>query len=350
MSKWIKTLTALLVVQLVLVAWQFGRGSDMGTFSSDEAILALKLEEFESLKIVQEGEPELLISKKDGKWVVPAAQDFPVDSAKIEGLLEKLLGLKKSWPVAKTQVAAKQLKVGKDDFERKVTFLKGDHEVATVFLGTAPAFRKVHLRVDGQDQVFAVEFSSFDLDPKQVSWFDRGLLRVARSEVESVALNGVVLKNTESGAQIEGLEPDEEVVKKEADTVLSAVSTLSFDEFVGVEEKPEYKELPLLLELKVRVKGGEEVSYVFSGPIEKEERYLLKSSKYPYFFKASKTPADTLKAATREKLVQKKAPEKPAKEEAKTEDQEAEGKEAVASEETEAQEPQTLPSEVAAEQ
>ena len=111
MSRSIKLLLLLLVLQAGLVAWVNLPGDDPGAFEANKPLLALEAESMDAVTIEQPGEAPLRVVRKDTGWVLPGKGDFPVLSAKFEKFTEKLLGVRRSWPVGKTLVAARQFKV-----------------------------------------------------------------------------------------------------------------------------------------------------------------------------------------------------------------------------------------------
>jgi hypothetical protein len=306
MSQMIKGLAALLVLQAALVVWLYRRGGEMAAFSATEPLLSVPEGSVDGLLIEQKGEPALRLRKQAAGWVLPDSAGFPADAGKAAGLIKKLLELKKSWPVAQTEIAAKQLKVTGEEFERKISFLKGDQVLGALYVGTSPAFRKVHLRPDGEKAIYSAEFSAHEADPKAGGWYDRNLLRVDRTDISAVVLNGLNLRESGSGLQLEGLGPQEEINRNEADKLLAQLSGVTFADMAGVEEKPAYSQAALVLEYAVDTKKTGKISYRVSGPLEGETHYLLKSSQYPYYFKVVKDSFDQLKQITREKLVKAK--------------------------------------------
>ena len=165
MSRSVKLLLLLLALQAGLVAWVNIQGDEPGAVEADEPLLALDLESADAGDHRAKGDPPVAPGAHGRRWVLSGKGDFPVAPAKFEEFAEKLLKARRSWPVGRTLVAARKLRVTEEDFERRVRFLKGTEVLGDVFLGSSPGFRKVHARLDGDELTHAIDFNAFDAPP-----------------------------------------------------------------------------------------------------------------------------------------------------------------------------------------
>lgn len=315
MSRTLVWLAGLLALQLALIAWLWlGRSTELASFSSDEKLLALDAGGTDRIVIEEPMQTSLELVKQGGKWVIPAANSFPAAPKKIAELLDKLADLNKSWPVATTSEAAKQLKVSKDDFNKKLTFKQGDETRSELLLGTSPGFRKVHARVEGEAPIYSIEFNAYEAPTKAEDWYDRQVLSVPRASIERLELGSLALERTESGLRLSDLSEGEEMNSEAVSSLVSSLSGLGFQEVLGVEEKPEYKLGSPVFAFNVNAKERGRITYT-AGALD-DKSYVLKSSELPFFFKVEKAAIDRLKDAERASLVKPREAAAPAQEDA----------------------------------
>ena len=119
MTKQINILIGVLVLQACIAIGLMMTGTDSGAFVSKQQLLGVKFDELDKVTIEEKGGTPLLMSKTNGKWVLPEYFDFPVSNDKLDDALGKLLQATVGWPVATTQSAAKRFKVAADDFEKR---------------------------------------------------------------------------------------------------------------------------------------------------------------------------------------------------------------------------------------
>jgi len=302
----IKLLIALLVVQIGLVAWVNRSSDQLDTFSATEPLLNVDAADVDRLIIDEQGKASLVIKREGGQWVLPDQGGFPVSAKKLDGFLKKLLATQSSWPVGRTQVAARQLKVGEDEFERKIRLLNKDGVLGEIYLGSSPGFRKVHARLDGAANTYAIDFNAFDAPTNPADWYDRDFLRLTGADLERIDMGAYALIRGEKGFELEGLAADEQTNMATADQVVRAVTTLVFTDELGEKGKETFERSELVLQFTVKAKDGESVEYTVVSP-EEADHYVLKASKYPYHFKVGKKKFDDLRGVDRLQLVEGKA-------------------------------------------
>ncbi len=169
MNRIMTILVAVLVAQGALALFLNMTGDDYSAFQPEEPLLAVELQTLDAITI-EEADKTLRLERKEGQWQLPKLANAPVSEIKFEQVLGKLNQLKKGWPGATTEDAAMRFKVSDKQFERKLTFYKGETIVQTLFIGTSPGFRKVHVRIDGDHNIYTVEFSAFELSVKPSDW------------------------------------------------------------------------------------------------------------------------------------------------------------------------------------
>lgn len=165
-----KLLGILLVGQILLAGVFFLNRGGTGAFESNESLLGIQAGDYDKVAITEFKKPPLTLSFSEGKWVIPERVDLVVSPEKIAQNIDKLVGLKKSWPVADTSTAQNRLKVSETDYVKKVVFLRKDKEKAVLYLGTSPEFRKTHLRPSDSSKIVLEDFAAHDLSINPTDW------------------------------------------------------------------------------------------------------------------------------------------------------------------------------------
>lgn len=181
MNSKINILAAVLVVQLLLVGTSLiadgGADGDDAHFLQFDAAVVTQLQ-------VTEGDNSVALTRGADGWSVDG---YPADADKVKGVLDKFADMRAAWPVATTSAAAERFEVTDDNHQRQLRLLAGDDDVAHVYLGTSPGYRRVHARVAGADDVFSINFSNFELPGQTDEWLARKLL-AADGDVTGLAL------------------------------------------------------------------------------------------------------------------------------------------------------------------
>ena len=173
-------LLGLLAVQCVLALGLYYK--NMGVMEKMEAAPLVSLEQQQLDKLVikdggNEQQPLTLIKHENG-WQIEELFNLPVKQSKLDELFKDLAEAQVSWPVASTSSAQKRFKVDDDDYERSIEFMAGDKSISHLLLGTSPAYRKVHARLSGNQDIYAVGLNTFDIPAKADQWLDKTLIAV----------------------------------------------------------------------------------------------------------------------------------------------------------------------------
>ena len=305
MAKQTNILILVLVLQVALAIGLIFTGTDSGAFVAKEKLLALTLNNIEKITIEQKGSPALVMKKSGDGWLLPDYFDFPVASDKLDGVTDKLFDASVSWPVATTPAAAKRFKVADDEFEKKLVVTTKGGTSNTLYMGTSPGFKKIHARLDDNDNIYAIKFSVYELADKASDWADQSYLHVDRDDISKIELPGLELNRESDVFAVKGLAENEQSNASQVQMLVTKLGNLSFQDVLGKTDKPEYKQAEPELVYSLRLKSGDQLSYTFSKWADKED-YVLKPSSKAYYFKVAKTTVDSLKEFSREKLVELK--------------------------------------------
>ena len=305
MQKWIKLLSGLLLVQLLLALVVNLSGEEHGAYQAKAKLLSFDPQAVDRVRIESDGK-QVSLHKQDGRWLVPDAGDFPADQASVTRLLDSLASLKQGWPVATTGSAERRFKVADDEFNTRITLLQGDQTLARLYVGSSPGFRKVNVRPQGAEAVFAVAFNSWEAGAKADDWIDKEVLKLDPDRVEKVELPDLTLQRKDGGLQLAKL-TDQEKTKPEAVTdLMNRLTGLRIESVLGTQAKPEYRLDTPDLELKLVRQQGEPLDYRFAKP-EGESYYVLKRSDLDYYFKIPEFSVKPILEMQRDKLVQSEA-------------------------------------------
>ena len=307
MKAWIFMLSGLLVAQLVLAVAVNLTDEDYEAFQAQEKLLVFDAQAVNGLRI-EDGQDSVVLNKRDGEWVLPESGDFPASAGSVDGLLDKLAGLEKGWPVATTSGAVRRFKVDDEQFERKLTLLSEQAPLAELYVGTSPGFRKVHVRPAGDDAVFAAAFNSWEANAKVDDWIDKDILKLDEAEMTRVEMPDFVLQREDDKLKLSNLGEGEAMNMEEARAFISKLAGLRIQSLLGAEANTEYQQDEPVLEVVIAQKDGDDLSYRFSKP-EEASYYVLKRSDFEHYFKVAEFTVDPIKETVREKLVQAAAAE-----------------------------------------
>ena len=190
MNKTAKILFFVLALQVGLV-FLTHRKTEKATIDLKKPLLSIVFDKVDRIILSGLESNKAVLFKEGGIWKSDEYFGFPLSQDKIESLFLDLKDLKMSWPVGKTLLAAKQFSVTKEKFEKKLDFFEGGELLGTVYLGTSPSFRKSHIRVEGEENTYAVKFSSYEYQVKSKPWLDRRLYRLEREKVDQIKLSGL---------------------------------------------------------------------------------------------------------------------------------------------------------------
>ncbi|MCB0319343.1 MAG: DUF4340 domain-containing protein [Bdellovibrionales bacterium] len=316
MKNSIQFLSILLVVQLIGAALLSFQGSGLETFQPEEPFLNLSLDSLTEIRVIPPAEKQdeaVTLKKQDGNWVLENYFQFPVSEKKLESFSKKLFTLQKPFPVGTTKIAEKQFEVAEEKFASKIEFVKDGNVVNTIFLGSAPSFKKVHARVAGSDLTYAIPFSAYDLQGKPSTWIDRDYLKLSDDEVQLIQFKDLTLRHTKGNTppiSLEGLQADEEPNEQALSDFMRDLLKIGFLDVLGTDAKDEYNLSAPALTYTVQSATGEK-SFTY-GKLKDDSAYALKVSDKPFYFKISNFQVEKLTKITRETLVKKKENEKPA--------------------------------------
>ena len=201
-------LGAILLAQLIIVALVWGLQSRPG--DAPQVFLSFDAESVDALT-VSDDESAVTVVHADGEWQL--SNGLPADAGKVDGVLGKLSGAGAGWPVATSESAMRRFEVVEEAHQRHVVIDSGEERLADIYLGTSPAFGKVHARHASGGPAYAISFSNYEAGTKQSDWLKKSLLQ-PDGEVQSVARRAAdaewTLTSTEAGWTTDGAKLDQD--------------------------------------------------------------------------------------------------------------------------------------------
>lgn len=310
MTRFSIILLGVLGAQLALAAALTFSGGNYSAYQSGQPLLAFDKQAVDSIEISESGGNSVTLARKDGKWIIPAMADFPAGQKLTSDFLDKLAGLEKGWPVATTSDAAERFKLTEDNHERRVVLKAGDKEVARLMIGSAPAYRKAHVRIADESEIYNVKLATYDAGTRGEEWMNHDYLDIDTGKITSIGLGDLKIEKKDGALIVADLKDGDTVKKAELSGFIHAVANPSFDAVQGKGKDALAKVQPADITVKVDLEGGKPVTYSF----KKEsggKAYLFASSAHPYVFRVAADRIKTIVEASRDKLVEVKVAAKP---------------------------------------
>ncbi|GAB5413807.1 MAG: hypothetical protein Cons2KO_14100 [Congregibacter sp.] len=288
----IRILSGLLVLQILLVALFYWPENESGKIRP--ALLhGTSAKAIDSIRITSTDDDgaELTLEEIEGEWRL-ADSNLPAARDKVDTLLYALTQRDPGFPIAQTAEAAKRFEVSAEKFQRKLT-LTGAEAENVVYLGSSPAFRKVHARVEGDDAIFVAELNTYDADTNADQWLDRSLLGVqgvnglqvgSQLDEQRYAIVEDTWQNADGSA----------VNSEDLETLLTGLSSLRVSGVLENETELDTAESTLTVRAE-RDAGPVTLSILHNAD---DERYYLHSDAYPQVFNTSAFDAERIIEAT----------------------------------------------------
>jgi len=317
MTGMLKVLSGALVLQLavagVLTLGDSAGGSDSGTAGP---LLAINRDNLSSIRM-QDNESELELSKVDGKWVLPASENYPVNESQVNALLDKLEAMRRDVPVATSREARERFRVGEDEYQRHLQLFAGSNRVASLYLGTSTGRGMSHIRIDGEDSIHSVRLASFDMPLSGNSWENKTLLQFERNDLQQISLEDltVIRAASEDGADgrvwqaSEGLAEGETLNAGAVERLVGSLATLRVDRHVPQEEAADLALEDDTLAFAVTLNEGEPRRYELR-KYREEDAWLLRVSDQPWAMRIAQWAGQGIRDnAVRSALVESAAEE-----------------------------------------
>lgn len=301
MKRLLPLLTAILVVQVVLVIYSYS-GSRQET-TVGEPLISLDAATVDRITVIDGDKKQVILEKRKGNWILPDYFAVAADGSRISGLLEKIVSIKAGWPVATTASAALRFHVADEQFKVKLVLQEKEKKI-TVFLGDSAGARSAYLRLDGSNDIFRGSLAAYDFPADPDKWLDPSLLKLDRKDIVGLQINELALVREKDDFVLKDAGKGK-TKKSVAANLVSTLADLKVDGILGRKDDPSYKlDNPALL-VTVRKKDGSTVEYRFARDETKETDYILKCSNRNEYFRVALWRINSLLDTKREDLLEK---------------------------------------------
>ncbi len=181
-------LAALLVVQALLLAVSVLTTTGTAARTVAPILADIAAADIDRLIIADNLDNEMTFARGDAGWVLPDADDFPLDSAKINETLDKLASMDTRRLVASNPTNFARLEVKDDDFRRRITLQVGE-ESTVLYLGGSGGANTVYIRRADEDEAYlGTGLSSWELSTQVSTWLDANYVSVPSDDVLEITV------------------------------------------------------------------------------------------------------------------------------------------------------------------
>lgn len=293
MNKSSQILAIALVVQIVLAAVVFWPRA-ASSAASGPLLPNFKAADVTSL-IISDGQGNKLTLAKNGdKWVLPEADDFPVDGAKVTPLLDKIEQVKTNRLVTQTEGSHARLKVAANDFTSLVEVKLSDGASHKLYLGSSAGAGATHVRADDHPEVYLTgDLASFDANAQAASWIETLYFSVPQTATTSLTLenaNGTFefVKDGEKWS-LKDLAAGETFNENNFTTLFSQAGGIRMIEPIGQKEEASFGlDKPLAT---LTLKTADKTYTLQIGAKDDKGNYVVKSAESPYYVRVAEFTA-----------------------------------------------------------
>ena len=312
MTRQQQILTALLVVQVVVASVVFWprRGS---TAAASPLLAGVAADDIVGLTISDDQGSSLVLRKQDEQWVLPEAEDYPVQASKVEPVLEGLANMDRRTLVARTKESQRQLQVADDDYARRLVLTTSAGQEQGLYLGSAPSYGATHVRLVGEAETYLQrELSAWEVAATASSWIDVSYLRIAADELTEVIVQNAggtlrIVRDEAGEWTLADLAEGEVLAEYQVSALVSSASNLTVREPLGKTGQAAYGlDEPLAV---ATLRTATEAYIVNIGAHDPDGRtYVVKASNSDYYVTVSDYSLRNLVEDSRSDLLEQPTP------------------------------------------
>jgi hypothetical protein len=279
-------LLAILLLQIVLIGYMYRPGKET-VAPVVEFFPGIEQDKVSGLIITDNEQDSITFKKGEQGWTIEP-DGYPVNGIKADSLVGKLVSLKSTRLVTRTASSRIRLKVDDEIFEQKIKLLIDDGKSYLIFLGASPGNNTIHVRMEGEDEVFLVKgLSSWEAPTENSAWWKNRYVEMAPEELVEVELinshgsfkitkdKDNTWKNAESGA-------DETVSKEKTEEFLGKAGMISLTKYLGRDEDESYGLKTPVAELVLQSKQ-KSISLKIGPKDEETDNHVVKASDSPFY-------------------------------------------------------------------
>jgi len=251
----------------------------------------------EGVRLVREGQD----------WKVASAAGYPATPAKVDELLDSLLALRVTVPIATRQTSHNALNVGEDEYGKRVAIVSGDGEAVELVIGAA-ARNSVHVReADASEVYLAKGLSEWSLRDRSSAYYNSSYVDTDSETLSAFSVtngNGTLaFVREDEGWVLAGLEGAGELDREGVSKLVESLTKLNMSEPVGSEALPQHG-----LDGRVSVTWSvveEDQSFAGGYVVGAEEgsSTFVKADGNPFVVKARSSDLEALRSVQRSDFV-----------------------------------------------
>lgn len=301
-------LSIVLLAQIAVVAVVFISRSGPTGAQGTPLLGAIKASDVVGLTMQDNNGKTITLTQQGGSWIIPAIDNYPVDTSRVTDVLDKLLAVKTDALETRTNAAHKQLQVAEDTFSRKIDLKLADGTLKTLYIGTATTGSSAHVRVGGEDNVYlARTFAALDLTADVTGWIQTVYVNVAQSDILTATLKNAAgsftfTRDAQNQWTMQGLAAGEKFNPDSVVTMLGHLTNLQMIAPLGKVAKPEYGIDQPAAVLTVNAKAGTGVAttiLTIGAKNPTDNSYVIISSDSPYYVRTAQFNVDEYVTKTR---------------------------------------------------
>ncbi len=215
MRRWIVLLSILLGVQVLAAILLLAQQQASPASQARRSLLDFDPAVVDRI-VVESPDGKVELVKKKDRWVIPGEPELPADQGQVTALLDRLSAMRAGTVVATSESSHERFRVDDRNFERRITLYQGEQHLASLLVGTSPNFRLVHVRVPGEEAIYAVQFATYEAPDRPREWLDKTLLRRPVEEITAITREGGVTVRREEERFVAEPVPEGKVLDQEA--------------------------------------------------------------------------------------------------------------------------------------
>ncbi len=181
-------LAALLLAQIVLIAISALLTGGAEERAVQPILAKMAATDVERVTITDDLDNEMIFARSAGGWVLPEADNFPLDSEKVDEILDKLASLNTRRLVASNPANYARLEVKEDEFRRRVE-LEGAGSATVLYLGGSGGVDTVYARRADDEAVYLGSgLNSWELSTQVSTWLDATYVNVPLDDVLEISV------------------------------------------------------------------------------------------------------------------------------------------------------------------
>ena len=237
-------LVILLVAQIVLLAISVATSTGTETKPLEPILQGMSAADVEKMTIADDLENQVTVARGEDGWVLPDADDFPVNGEKVDEILDKIAGMDTRRLVATNPANFARLEVKDDDFRRTIS-LESAESSTVLYLGGSGGADTVYVRrADENDVYLGVGLNSWELATQTSTWVDANYVSVPQEDVQEITIRNAqgsftFLRDGENWTY-SGLAEDEIFEDTKMPLVLRNAATIRLLEPLGLEALDDY--------------------------------------------------------------------------------------------------------------